>query len=34
LLAATAMMACAWDGFPKRKWSVRWEGLRPLLPAG
>jgi len=34
LLAATAMMACAWDGFPKRKWNVRWEGLRPLLAAG
>jgi hypothetical protein len=30
LLAATAMMACAWDGFPS-KWAVRWEGLRPLL---
>ena len=31
LLTATAMMACAWDGFPKDTWKVRWEGLRPLL---
>jgi hypothetical protein len=31
LLAATAMMACAWNGFPRAKWKVRWEGLRPLL---
>jgi hypothetical protein len=31
LLSATAMMACAWDGFPKQTWKVRWEGLRPLL---
>jgi hypothetical protein len=30
LLAATAMMACAWNGFPKA-WNVRWEGLHPLL---
>jgi hypothetical protein len=34
LLTATAMMACAWDGFPKAGWKVRWEGLRPLLGAG
>jgi hypothetical protein len=33
LLTATAMMACAWDGFPKAKWKVRWEGLRPPLGA-
>jgi len=31
LLTATAMMACAWNGFPKKSWDVRWEGLRPLL---
>jgi hypothetical protein len=31
LLTATAMMACAWNGFPKKSWNVRWEGLRPLL---
>jgi hypothetical protein len=31
LLAATAMMACAWNGFPADTWKVRWEGLRPLL---
>ena len=31
LLTATAMMACAWNGFPKGSWNVRWEGLRPLL---
>lgn len=30
LLAATAMMASKWNGFPA-SWSVRWEGLRPLL---
>jgi hypothetical protein len=34
LLTVTAMMASAWDGFPKAKWKVRWEGLRPLLGAG
>jgi len=34
LLTATAMMASAWDGFPKAGWKVRWEGLRPLLQAG
>jgi hypothetical protein len=31
LLAATAMMACAWTGFPAKTWSVRWENLRPFL---
>jgi hypothetical protein len=31
LLIATAMMAAAWDGFPKKNWQVRHEGLRPLL---
>ena len=31
LLTATAMMASAWNGFPKKSWQVRWEGLRPLL---
>ena len=31
LLAAAAMMASAWNGFPKKNWSARWEGLRPLL---
>jgi len=30
LLAAAALMACSPDGFPKKGWSVRWEGLRPL----
>jgi hypothetical protein len=30
LLAAAAMMACSANGFPKKGWSVRWEGLRPL----
>jgi hypothetical protein len=30
LLTAAAMMACAWNGFPKN-WNVRWEGLHPLL---
>ena len=34
LLTAAAMMACAWDGFPKGSWKVRWEGLRPFLQAG
>lgn len=33
LLAAAAMMASAWQGFPKGKWNVRWEGLRPFLQA-
>jgi protein-glucosylgalactosylhydroxylysine glucosidase len=28
LLRATGMMACAWDGFPKKSWKVRWEGLQ------
>jgi hypothetical protein len=31
LLTAAAMMAAAWQGFPRDTWSVRWEGLRPLL---
>jgi len=31
LLAAAAMMAAAWHGFPKDEWTVRWEGLQPLL---
>jgi hypothetical protein len=31
LLTAVAMMACAWNGFPKDTWKVRWEGLRPFL---
>jgi hypothetical protein len=31
LLAAVAMMAAAWNGFPKGKWAVRHEGLKPLL---
>ena len=31
LLAAVAMMAAAWDGFPKRGWQARWEGLVALL---
>jgi hypothetical protein len=31
LLAAVAMMASAWQGFPKDGWTVRWEGLQPLL---
>jgi hypothetical protein len=39
LLTAVAMMAAGWDGGPKReapgfprdgRWSVRWEGLRPM----
>jgi len=30
LLAAAAMMACSPNGFPKKGWNVRWEGLRPL----
>jgi hypothetical protein len=39
LLTAVAMMAAGWDGAPERhapgfphdgRWSVRWEGLRPL----
>jgi hypothetical protein len=30
MLAATAMMAAAWNGFPA-EWKVRWEGLKPLL---
>jgi hypothetical protein len=31
LLIATAMMASAWDGFPKKGWQVRHGGLVPLL---
>jgi hypothetical protein len=31
LLIATAMMAAAWNGFPKQIWRVRQEGLWPLL---
>ncbi|WP_309119305.1 glycoside hydrolase family 65 [Paenibacillus sp.] len=40
LLIAVAMMACGWDGaetgdcpgFPRNgRWSVRWEGLHPLI---
>jgi hypothetical protein len=31
LLIATAMMAAAWSGFPRKGWQVRHEGLRPLL---
>jgi hypothetical protein len=31
LLAAAAMMAAKWQGFPKDKWTVRHEGLKPLL---
>lgn len=31
LLAAVAMMAAAWDGFPKRGWQVRHEGLNAWL---
>jgi hypothetical protein len=31
LLTAVAMMACKWDGFPRRGWRVQWEGLRPLM---
>jgi hypothetical protein len=31
LLTAAAMMAAAWQGFPHDTWSVRWEGLLPLL---
>lgn len=31
LLIAVAMMAAAWNGFPRKGWSVRHEGLRPLL---
>jgi hypothetical protein len=31
LLIATAMMAAAWNGFPKDKWRIRHEGLRPVL---
>jgi hypothetical protein len=31
LLAATAMMAASWNGFPKKNWSVRWQGLRTWL---
>jgi hypothetical protein len=31
LLAAAAMMAAAWDGFPKRGWQVRHEGLNAWL---
>ena len=31
LLMATAMMAAAWNGFPKKNWQVRHEGIRPLL---
>ena len=38
LLTAVAMMAAGWDGAPPRhapgfpvdRWTVRWEGLRPL----
>ena len=33
LLAAVAMMASAWNGFPKATWSVRAEHLKPLLNA-
>ena len=39
LLAAVALMAAGWrngprephPGFPKDAWTIRWEGLRPLL---
>ncbi len=31
LLAAIAMMAAGWDGFPKNRWKVRHEGLRAWL---
>jgi hypothetical protein len=31
LLAAVAMMASAWQGFPKDGWTVRCEGLQALL---
>ena len=31
LLAAVAMMAAKWDGFPKTTWKVRHEGLNPWL---
>lgn len=31
LLAAVAMMAAAWEGFPKRGWQVRHEGLNAWL---
>lgn len=31
LLAAVAMMAAAWNGFPKRGWRVRHEGLNAWL---
>jgi protein-glucosylgalactosylhydroxylysine glucosidase len=31
LLTAVAMMAAAWDGFPRKTWQVRHEGLKPLL---
>jgi hypothetical protein len=31
LLTAVAMMAAAWNGFPKDTWTVRWEGLQALL---
>jgi hypothetical protein len=40
LLYAVAMMAAGWDGAPRRpapgfpdngQWTVRWEGLRPVL---
>ncbi len=31
LLIAVAMMAAAWNGFPKKTWHARHEGLRPLL---
>jgi hypothetical protein len=31
LLIAVANMAAAWNGFPKKNWQVRHEGLSPLL---
>lgn len=31
LLTAVAMMATAWQGFPKDNWSVKAEGLQPML---
>jgi hypothetical protein len=31
LLLATAMMAAAWNGFPRKTWQVRQEGIHPLL---
>jgi hypothetical protein len=31
LYFAAAMMASAWNGFPKEDWNVRWEGSAPAF---